>query len=85
MFAGDLEIKAAEQRVEERRKAAEGDPDNEQLALQLEEADRSLQELEGSPPTPGSNHLRCSGRRGSGHCDRRRSISRLLERPTKPR
>ena len=45
MFAGDLEIKAAEQRVEERRKAAEGDPDNEQLALQLEEADRSLQEL----------------------------------------
>ena len=33
----------------------------------------------------GSNHLRCSGRRGSGHCDRRRSISRLLERPTKPR
>ena len=39
MFAGDLEIKAAEQRVEERRKAAEGDPDNEQLALQLEEAD----------------------------------------------
>ena len=45
MFAGDLEIKAAEQRVEERRKAAEDDPDNEQLALQLEEADRSLQEL----------------------------------------
>ena len=45
MFAGDLEIKAAEQRVEERRKAAAGDAENEQLALQLDEANRSLQEL----------------------------------------
>ena len=45
MFAGDLEIKVGEQRLEERRKAALEDADNQELALQLEEADRSLQEL----------------------------------------
>lgn len=45
MFAGDLEIKVAEQRLEDRRKAALEDADNQELALQLEEADRSLQEL----------------------------------------
>ena len=45
MFAGDLEIKAAEQRVEDRRKASAEDADNDQLILQLEEAERSLQEL----------------------------------------
>lgn len=45
MFAGDLEIKAAEQRVEERREAATADAQDEQLQLQFEEANRSLQEL----------------------------------------